>query len=152
MLSLRRIMGASTDLKKPNSSFSILNFANSPVLDENGSSTKLSNLWQKQTTMFIFLRHFGCISCRTHAKQVWSEREKYESKGSKIIFVGNGTPYFITKFKEDLGLQKAISTHYGKKYPISKKVLISISKEWSPYCTVATWFLWRALDPFPTEY
>ena len=103
----RRTMGTSVDLKKPSSTFSMLNFANSPVLDENGASIKLSSLWQKQTTMFIFLRHFGCVSCRAHAKQVWSEREKYESKGSKIIFVGNGTPYFITKFKEDLGLQEA---------------------------------------------
>ncbi|MGZ3726511.1 MAG: AhpC/TSA family protein [Pseudobdellovibrio sp.] len=86
---------------------SILSFANCLVFDEHGNSTKLMNLWQNQTTIFIFLRHFGCLTCRSHAKQIWSERAKYEVNGSKIIFIGNGAANYIQHFKEDLGLQDA---------------------------------------------
>ena len=52
----------------------------------------------------------------------------------------------------DLGLQKAISIHYGRRYPISPRVLQKVAKSWHPYCTVATWYLWRSLDPIPVSY
>lgn len=53
---------------------------------------------------------------------------------------------------DDLGLQKAVSVLYKKRYPVSSKVLNSVSKNWSPYRSVATWYLWRSLDPIPVEY
>lgn len=52
----------------------------------------------------------------------------------------------------DLGLQKAISKNFNKKYPMSEKVMLKLAKNWQPYRTVATWYLWRALDPLPVEY
>ena len=64
-------------------------------------------LWKNQSAIFIFLRHFGCIFCRKHAKEVWAEREKYEKNGAKIFFIGNGAPFLIKAFKEDLGIQDA---------------------------------------------
>lgn len=72
------------------------------VFAENGESISLFELWKQQTCVFIFLRHFACIGCRSHAVQVWLEREKYEAGGAKLIFIGNGSPDFIQKFKEDL--------------------------------------------------
>ncbi len=92
---------------KAKPTISIITFANSIVLDEQGNSIKMMSLWQKQTIIFIFLRHFGCLTCRGHAKQIWSDRQKYEVNGSKIIFVGNGAPHYIQHFKEDLGLEDA---------------------------------------------
>ena len=38
------------------------------------------------------------------------------------------------------------------KYPIDKNRLIKISNKWKPYRSVATWYLWRSLDPIPVEY
>lgn len=86
---------------------SLLTFANSEILDESGAKVKVASLWQNQTIIFIFLRHFGCVSCRAHAVQVWADRKKYEQGGGKIVFVGNGAPHFIGTFKEDLGIQDA---------------------------------------------
>jgi DNA-3-methyladenine glycosylase II len=54
--------------------------------------------------------------------------------------------------KEDLGLQKAISIYYKKRYPLSPRQLEIFKKKFSPWSTVATWYLWRALDPVPVEY
>ena len=52
----------------------------------------------------------------------------------------------------DLGFVKAISKHYKKDLPISEKFLSKLFKRWSPYSSIATWYLWRSLDPIPVSY
>jgi peroxiredoxin len=78
------------------------------VLSPDKRPIQVSALWNKQSIIFIFLRHFACVACRAHAVQVWQNRETYEKTGSKIIFIGNGSPDFIEKFKEDLNLTNAV--------------------------------------------
>jgi DNA-3-methyladenine glycosylase II len=53
---------------------------------------------------------------------------------------------------DDLGLQRAIALHYfaGERPP--RKELVRIGERWSPWRSVATWYLWRSLDPVPVEY
>ena len=53
---------------------------------------------------------------------------------------------------QDIGLLRAISKNYNKKYlpPISFVNLLK--KRFSPYCSVATWYLWRSIDPEPIQY
>jgi DNA-3-methyladenine glycosylase II len=52
----------------------------------------------------------------------------------------------------DLGLRKAIEKHYnnGKTMPLPK--MLRLAQGWKPYRTVATWYLWRSLDPVAVEY
>ena len=52
----------------------------------------------------------------------------------------------------DLGILKAISLSYKKKLPISNRKLTILYNRWSPYNTIATWYLWRSLDPIPLSY
>lgn len=52
----------------------------------------------------------------------------------------------------DLGLQRAMSLHYNKGKPLSKRRIAALSKLWTPWRSVATWYLWRSLDPVPVEY
>jgi DNA-3-methyladenine glycosylase II len=52
----------------------------------------------------------------------------------------------------DLGFIKAISKFYKKKIPISNPHLKKLKKRWSPYSSIATWYLWRSLDPVPITY
>ena len=54
--------------------------------------------------------------------------------------------------KGDLGFLKAISISYKKKLPISEKNLYKLFIKWTPYNTIATWYLWRSLDPLPVSY
>jgi peroxiredoxin len=77
------------------------------VQNENGDLISLFELWKNHTAILIFLRHFGCIFCRRHAKEVWNEREKYEKNGAKINFIGNGAPFMIKAFKEELEIEEA---------------------------------------------
>lgn len=52
----------------------------------------------------------------------------------------------------DIGLQKAIFKHYNKGEKLPKAELVTLAEPWKPYRSVATWYLWRSLDPIPVEY
>jgi DNA-3-methyladenine glycosylase II len=53
---------------------------------------------------------------------------------------------------DDLGLQKGIKVNYfkGRKIPVSR--MRKLGETWRPWRTVATWYLWRSLDPIAVEY
>ena len=53
---------------------------------------------------------------------------------------------------QDIGLLRAISKNYNKKYLPSTKFVNLLKKRFSPYCSVATWYLWRSIDPEPIQY
>ena len=53
---------------------------------------------------------------------------------------------------QDIGLLRAISKNYNKKYLPPEKFVSSLKKKFSPYCSVATWYLWRSIDPEPIQY
>ena len=53
---------------------------------------------------------------------------------------------------QDIGLLRAISNNYKKKYFPPKSFLNKLYKKFSPYCSVATWYLWRSIDDEPIQY
>jgi len=53
---------------------------------------------------------------------------------------------------QDIGLLRAISNNYKKKYLPPKKFVNELKKKFSPYCSVATWYLWRSIDNEPIQY
>ena len=53
---------------------------------------------------------------------------------------------------QDIGLLRAISKNYKKNYLPPNKFVNLLEKRFSPYCSVATWYLWRSIDPKPIQY
>ena len=53
---------------------------------------------------------------------------------------------------QDIGLLRAISKNYKKKYLPPIFFVNFLKKKFSPYCSVATWYLWRSIDPEPIQY
>ena len=53
---------------------------------------------------------------------------------------------------QDIGLLRAISKNFNKKYLPPKKFVFDLQKKYSPYCSVATWYLWRSIDNDPIQY
>jgi DNA-3-methyladenine glycosylase II len=53
---------------------------------------------------------------------------------------------------QDIGLLRAISKNYNKNYLPPEKFVSLLKKRFSPYCSVATWYLWRSIDPEPIQY
>ena len=53
---------------------------------------------------------------------------------------------------DDLGLLKGISLNYFSGEPVSRAEAREVGDAWAPYRSVATWYIWRSLDPLPVEY
>ena len=53
---------------------------------------------------------------------------------------------------DDIGLQKACALHYFDGTRPTLAELRALGENWQPYRSVATWYLWRSLDPIPVEY
>ena len=53
---------------------------------------------------------------------------------------------------QDIGLLRAISKNYKKKYFPPESYVRLLNKRFTPYCSVATWYLWRSIDPEPIQY
>tara|TARA_Y100001970_G_scaffold276146_1_gene378421 strand:- start:4315 stop:4941 length:627 start_codon:yes stop_codon:yes gene_type:complete len=66
-----------------------------------------------------------------------------------LIFTFNRPDVWPT---QDIGLLRAISNNYKKKYFPPKSFLYKLKKKFSPYCSVATWYLWRSIDNEPIQY
>jgi DNA-3-methyladenine glycosylase II len=53
---------------------------------------------------------------------------------------------------DDLGLLKGISVSYFSGEPVSRAEAREVGEGWAPFRSVATWYIWRSLDPLPVEY
>ncbi|WP_444813361.1 DNA-3-methyladenine glycosylase family protein [Variovorax gracilis] len=53
---------------------------------------------------------------------------------------------------DDLGLINGISQNYFSGDPVSRSDAREVAVAWAPYCSVATWYIWRSLDPLPVAY
>ena len=60
---------------------------------------------------------------------------------------------------DDLGLLKAVSRHYLDGAPTAhllgrdgRTLVQALAQRWAPFRSVATWYLWRSLDPLPVDY
>jgi DNA-3-methyladenine glycosylase II len=53
---------------------------------------------------------------------------------------------------DDIGLLKGISVNYFSGEPVSRSEAREVGEAWSPFRSVATWYIWRSLDPLPVEY
>ena len=57
---------------------------------------------------------------------------------------------------DDLGLLRAVSIHYFDGEPVAGREgrarVLDLGRAWAPWRSVATWYLWRSLDPVPVEY
>jgi DNA-3-methyladenine glycosylase II len=53
---------------------------------------------------------------------------------------------------DDVGLINGISVNYFSGEAVSRSDAREVAAAWAPYCSVATWYIWRSLDPLPVGY
>ncbi|MCX8517519.1 MAG: DNA-3-methyladenine glycosylase 2 family protein [Rhodoferax sp.] len=53
---------------------------------------------------------------------------------------------------DDVGLLSGISQNYFSGDAVSRSDAREVAAAWSPFCSVATWYIWRSLDPLPVAY
>ena len=104
--------------------------------------------------------HFD--SGRLHANQ-WKDMddESVIKELSSIRGIGRWTAEMFLIFNmvrpnilplDDVGLIKAISLNYFSGEPVSRHEAREVAANWAPWRTVATWYMWRSIDPVPVEY
>ena len=104
--------------------------------------------------------HFA--SGRLHANQ-WKDMddESVIKELSSIRGIGRWTAEMFLIFNmvrpnilplDDVGLIKAISLNYFSGEPVSRHEAREVAANWAPWRTVATWYMWRSIDPIPVEY
>ena len=116
----------------------------------------------KQKSMYIknissfFIKNKKFIKNIKKYDELFIKEKLIEIKG-----VGNWTAdmFLIFSFGSpnifpdgDLGFLKAISKAYKKDLPLNINYLSKLKKRWSPYNSIATWYLWRSLDPIAINY
>ncbi len=99
---------------------------------------------------------------RVHADK-WMEMEDEDviAELTQIRGIGRWTAEMFLIFNllrpnilplDDLGLLKGISVNYFSGEPVSRSDAREVAANWEPWRTVATWYLWRSLEPVPVEY
>ncbi len=53
---------------------------------------------------------------------------------------------------DDVGLINGIRKCYFSGDEVSRSDVRELAQAWAPYRTVATWYIWRSLDPLPVAY
>ena len=51
----------------------------------------------------------------------------------------------------DVGLQRALSVNYNRGRPLGERRIRTITRQWAPWRSVATWYMWRSLEVLPVE-
>lgn len=98
----------------------------------------------------------------TIVQEAWGDRddEQLIAELTKVKGIGRWTAEMFLIFflmrpdilpADDIGLQRAMSLHYNNGKPLSKLKIRQIAGKWQPWRTVATWYLWRSLDPIPSS-
>ena len=140
-------------------------------LDDNITPTKIIKInnrlikkcgLSKQKTEYINNISIFFLKNKKFIKQIHSYDDEFiRNKLIQIKGVGNWTIDMFLIFslgfnnifpEGDLGFLKAISKAYNKNIPLDKDYLNKLKKRWSPYNSLATWYLWRSLDPLPINY
>ena len=53
---------------------------------------------------------------------------------------------------DDVGLINGISLNYFSGEPVSRSEAREVADAWAPWRSVATWYMWRSLEPVPVAY
>lgn len=125
-----------------------------PTLREAGLSAR------KAEYLLDLARHFS--EGRVHAQQ-WQQMDDEAIIDELVAIrgIGRWTAEMFLIFHlmrpnvlplDDLGLLKGISLNYFSGEPVSRAEAREVSEAWAPYRSVATWYLWRSLDPLPVDY
>ena len=105
-------------------------------------------------------RHFG--DARVHVAQ-WADMDDEAIINELVAIrgIGRWTAEMFLIFHllrpnvlplDDLGLIKGISLNYFSGEPVSRAEARELGEAWAPFRSVATWYIWRSLDPLPVEY
>jgi peroxiredoxin len=70
------------------------------LLDMAAREATLSDYWQAEPAVVVFLRYFGCPFCQSQVVRLRDERERFQEAGGWIVLIGQGTPSDAAAFTQ----------------------------------------------------
>jgi len=131
------------------------------ILSKQRSELRACGLSDRKTEYIADLaQHFADGSIHVHR---WGEMsdEDIIAELVQVRGIGRWTAEMFLIFNllrpdvfplDDLGLQKGIRVAYFRNRKVALSTLRKLGERWRPWRSVATWYLWRSLDPLPVEY
>jgi len=131
------------------------------VLEVDATSLRGSGLSARKCEYLVDLAHHF-EDGRVHPKQ-WQQMEDEAIVDELVAIrgIGRWTAEMFLIFHllrpdvlplDDLGLIKGISVNYFSGEPVSRAEAREVGEAWTPFRSVATWYIWRSLDPLPVDY
>lgn len=163
---LRAIIGQQISVKAANSiwkRFVILAKRTTPkhVLHLTPAQLRTAGLsTQKARYILDLAAHFADGRIKPHKFKSMSDEELIAAL-TDVKGIGRWTAEMFLIFNlqrpdvfpvQDIGLIRAIEKHYFSGEKIPKEKIVAMGNAWNPWRSVATWYLWRSLDPLPVEY
>ena len=79
-----------------------------------GQEFELSELLKKnQTYLISFLRHFGCIVCSEHVKNILTHKKEFQDEGIQLFFIGNGKFEELDEFFASNNTETVVKKYRG---------------------------------------
>jgi peroxiredoxin len=72
--------------------------------DHDGNEVRLGDLWSDEPVALVWVRHYGCVHCRSHAAQLNEARPEFDAAGVRVVLVGQATPRLAAHFRRRLGI------------------------------------------------
>lgn len=69
--------------------------------DAEGTEHRLGDLWADKPVIVVFLRHFGCHNCRSHASIISGRYEEIVGRGADVVAIGTGSVRYAAAFVQD---------------------------------------------------
>ena len=70
--------------------------------DQDGNEVRLGDLWSEEPVALVWVRHYGCVHCRSHAVELEGARSEFDAAGVRVVLVGQATPRQAAHFRKRL--------------------------------------------------
>jgi len=131
------------------------------VLDAGALRLQASGLSRRKAEYLVELAEHFASGAVNPAEWAVLDDEAVIGQLTRVRGVGRWTAEMVLIFGllrpnvlplDDLGLQRAVGRHYFSGRRVSPRTIRRLGFNWEPWRSVATWYLWRSLDPVPVEY
>jgi peroxiredoxin len=72
--------------------------------DHDGNEVRLGDLWSEKPVALVWVRHYGCVHCRSHAVGLERARSDFDAAGVHVVLVGQATPRQAAHFRRRLDI------------------------------------------------
>jgi peroxiredoxin len=98
------VLGTSKDRRRTSPPERADALADVRLPDHDGDEVRLGELWSEEPVALVWVRHYGCVHCRSHAVELDKARSEFDAAGVRVVLVGQATPRQAAHFRRRLDI------------------------------------------------